>query len=72
MIFFVTTSREIGGRTYNELEKSLKRLSGTRITTNIVYSDEKQESIGFGLIDEWRIIDEKRKARYWYGRGDIT
>lgn len=58
--FLVTTNREIGGRTYNELEKALKRLSGTRITTNIVYSDEKQESIGFGLIDSWRILDEKK------------
>lgn len=58
--FLVTTNREIGGRTYNELEKSLKRLAGTRITTNIVYSDEKQESIGFGLIDNWRILEEKK------------
>ncbi|CAK8741712.1 hypothetical protein SODG_005030 [Sodalis praecaptivus] len=58
--FLVTTNREIGGRTYNELEKSLKRLAGTRITTNIVYSDEKQESIGFGLIDSWRILEEKK------------
>ncbi|MEN3262820.1 replication initiator protein A [Sodalis endosymbiont of Spalangia cameroni] len=58
--FLVTTNREIGGRTYNELEKSLKRLAGTRITTNIVYSDDKQESIGFGLIDSWRILEEKK------------
>lgn len=58
--FLVTTNREIGGRTYNELEKSLKRLAGTRITTNIVFSDEKQESIGFGLIDSWRIFEEKK------------
>ncbi|PAV01195.1 RepB family plasmid replication initiator protein [Arsenophonus sp. ENCA] len=69
--FFVTTNREIGGRTYNELEKSLKRLSGTRITTNIVYSDAKQESIGFGLIDEWRIIDEK-KGKLDIGMVEIT
>lgn len=39
--FLVTTNREIGGRTYNELEKSLKRLASTRITTNIIYSDKK-------------------------------
>lgn len=69
--FFVTTNREIGGRTYNELEKSLKRLSGTRITTNIVYSDEKQESIGFGLIDEWHIIDEK-KGKLDIGMVEVT
>lgn len=58
--FFVTTNKEIGGRTYNELEKALKRLSGTRITTNIIYSDDKQESTGFGLIDSWRIVEEKK------------
>ncbi|ASV34598.1 RepB family plasmid replication initiator protein (plasmid) [Candidatus Williamhamiltonella defendens] len=69
--FLVTTNREIGGRTYNELEKSLKRLSGTRITTNIVYSDEKQESIGFGLIDSWRILDEK-KGKLDIGMIEVT
>lgn len=58
--FLITTNREIGGRTYNELEKTLKRLAGTRITTNIIYSIEKQESIGFGLIDTWRILEEKK------------
>lgn len=58
--FFVTTNRTISGRTYKELEKSLERLAGTRITTNIVYSSDKQESVGFGLIDSWRILDEKK------------
>ena len=58
--FLVVTNREIGGRTYNELKNSLKRLAGTRITTNIVFSDEKQESIGFGLIDSWRILEENK------------
>lgn len=58
--FFVTTNRDKGGRAYKELEKSLERLAGTRITTNIIYSEEKQESIGFGLIDSWRIIEEKK------------
>lgn len=66
--FFVTTNRTISGRTYKELERSLERLAGTRITTNIVYSNEKQESIGFGLIDGWHIFDEKkRQVGYWYG-----
>lgn len=58
--FFVTTNRAKSGRAYNDLEKALDRLSGTRIITNIIYPKEKQESIGFGLIDGWRIIDEKK------------
>ncbi|HGJ5883276.1 replication initiator protein A [Arsenophonus sp.] len=58
--FFVTTNRDKGGKSYKELQKSLDRLAGTRITTNIVYSEEKQESIGFGLIDSWRILDDKK------------
>ncbi|HGJ5877331.1 MAG TPA: replication initiator protein A [Arsenophonus sp.] len=69
--FLITTNREIGGRTYQELEKALKRLSGTRITTNIVYFDEKQESVGFGLIDSWRILEEK-KGKLDIGMIEIT
>ncbi|WGL99939.1 replication initiator protein A (plasmid) [Arsenophonus sp. aPb] len=69
--FFVTTNREIGGRTYKELEKSLERLAGTRITTNIIYSSDKQESVGFGLIDSWRILDEK-KGKLEIGMVEIT
>lgn len=69
--FLITTNREIGGRTYSELKKSLKRLSGTRITTNIVYSDEKQKSTGFGLVDSWRIIEEK-KGKLDIGMVEVT
>ncbi|HGJ5882258.1 replication initiator protein A [Arsenophonus sp.] len=58
--FFVTTNRNKGGRSYDELRKTLSRLKGTMIETNIFYSEEKQESIGFGLIDSWRILEEKK------------
>lgn len=58
--FFVTTNRKKGGRAYNDFKKSLARLSGTRVETNIFHSGVKQESIGFGLIDSWRVIDEKK------------
>ena len=58
--FFITTNRDKGGRSYGEIEKSLSRLKGTTIKTNIIYSDEKQEIIEFGLIDSWRILDEKK------------
>ncbi|PAV02846.1 RepB family plasmid replication initiator protein [Arsenophonus sp. ENCA] len=69
--FFVTTNRTISGRTYQELEKALDRLSGTRITTNIIYSDDKQESTGFGLIDSWRIVEEK-KGKLDIGMVEVT
>ncbi|MXP51473.1 replication initiator protein A [Pantoea sp. SoEX] len=58
--FFIKTNRTISGRTYQELEKALDRLKGTTIKTNISYSKEKQEIIGFGLIDSWQILDEKK------------
>lgn len=69
--FFVTTNRNKSGRAYQEFKKYLDRLSGTRITTNIFYSEEKQESIGFGLIDSWRIIDEK-KGKLDIGMVEVT
>ncbi|PPI86256.1 replication initiator protein A [Candidatus Pantoea edessiphila] len=58
--FFVTTNRTISGRTYQELERTLDRLKGTTIKTNIFYSKRKQEIIGFGLIDSWQILEEKK------------
>ncbi|HGJ5869555.1 MULTISPECIES: replication initiator protein A [Arsenophonus] len=58
--FFVTTNRSKSGKGYDDLKKALRRLKGTTIETNIIYSEEKQESIGFGLIDSWRILDEKK------------
>ncbi|MBK4775937.1 RepB family plasmid replication initiator protein (plasmid) [Candidatus Pantoea edessiphila] len=58
--FFIATNRTISGRTYQELEKALDRLQGTTIKTNISYSKKKQEIIGFGLIDSWQILEEKK------------
>ncbi|WGM18478.1 replication initiator protein A (plasmid) [Arsenophonus nasoniae] len=69
--FFVMTNREIGGRTYKELEKSLSRLKGTTIKTNIIYSEEEQETIEFGLIDSWRIV-EKQKGKLEIGMVEVT
>lgn len=60
--FFVTTNRDRGGRSYKELEKALSRLKGTVITTNIKHSSEKTETVEFGLIDSWRIVEEKKGA----------
>ncbi|WP_241973747.1 replication initiator protein A [Candidatus Pantoea edessiphila] len=69
--FFITTNREKGGRAYSDFKKSLSKLAGTRIETNVIYSDSKRELVGFGLIDSWRIIDEKR-GKLSIGMVEIT
>ncbi|EFB70460.1 MAG: replication initiator protein A [Paludibacteraceae bacterium] len=69
--FFVTTNRDKGGRSYDELKKALERLAGTRIQTNIVYSPEKQETENFGLIDKWRILEDK-KGKLDIGMVEVT
>ncbi|MBH3259565.1 replication initiator protein A [Serratia marcescens] len=58
--FFVTTNRDKGGKSYKELEKGLDRLKGTNIKTNILYSEQKNELAGFGLIDDWKLNVEKK------------
>lgn len=69
--FFVTTNRSKSGRSYLELDKALSRLSGTRIKTNIIYSEDEQETIEFGLIDSWRIV-EKQKGKLDIGMVEVT
>jgi plasmid replication initiation protein len=69
--FFITTNRDKGGRSYLELEKALSRLKGTTIKTNIIYSEDKQETIEFGLIDSWRIIEEQ-KGKLEIGMVEVT
>ena len=69
--FFITTNRNKSGRSYEELRKSLERLAGTRVQTNIVHSPEKQETVNFGLIDKWRILEEK-KGKLDIGMVEVT
>lgn len=69
--FFVTTNRNKSGRSYIELEKALSRLKGTVIKTNIVYSEEAQETAEFGLIDSWRILEEQ-KGKLDIGMVEVT
>lgn len=59
--FLVTTNRPIAGVGYDRMADALRRLSGTRIETNIE-TDGKRERSGFGLIDAWNVIEK--------GRGD--
>ncbi|WP_180558342.1 replication initiator protein A [Arsenophonus endosymbiont of Apis mellifera] len=69
--FFITTNRDNGGKNYELLEKALSRLSGTRVKTNIIYSEDAQETIEFGLIDSWRIVEE-RKGKLEIGMVEVT
>ncbi|PAV02571.1 RepB family plasmid replication initiator protein [Arsenophonus sp. ENCA] len=69
--FFITTNRDNGGRNYELLEKALSRLKGTVIKTNVVYSEDKQETISFGLIDSWRIVEDK-KGKLDVGMIEVT
>jgi plasmid replication initiation protein len=53
----VSTNRHTGGGDYEQLTEALRRLSGTRIETNIMTNGERIRH-GFGLIDEWRVIEK--------------
>ncbi len=69
--FFMTTNRAKSGRAYEDLKNALRRLAGTRVETNIVYSTDKQETENFGLIDKWRILEEK-KGKLDIGMVEVT
>lgn len=67
--FLRFTNRGTGGKDYDALVEGLKRLSGTRIATNIRTGNEEQTSL-FGLIDEAHIgrqlINGKPEGRILY------
>jgi len=56
--YLITTNRGVDGRYYAKAKDALDRLRGTSITTNIE-TDKIKEARGFGLIDAWRIVEEK-------------
>lgn len=58
--FLVSTNRTTSGLGYQRLTEALRRLSTTRIETNIK-SAGYQERSSFGLIESWRIV--KRDAQ---------
>ena len=55
--FLVTTNRQTSGEGYRLLQEAFERLAGTRITTDIKTGGERVKQ-GFGIIDEWRIIEK--------------
>lgn len=57
--FLVTTNRQVSGDGYKRLQDAFERLAGTRITTDIKTGGERVKQ-GFGVIDEWRIIEKSK------------
>lgn len=60
--FFTSIGRSISGDSYERFRESLRRLSGTRIETNIQTGKVRIEE-GFGLIDVWRAVKEDTTGR---------
>ena len=60
--FFCSTNRLTNGRSYLRFKDSLRRLSGTRIETNIKTGGLTIEE-GFGLVDAWRAVKEDKSGR---------
>ncbi len=58
--FLVSTNRRTDGDAYERMKDALDRLRGTSINTNIE-TDGFRESRGFGLIDAWRVVEEKAR-----------
>jgi len=56
--YLKTTNRGTSGEYYEKAKNALDRLAGTRVTTDIEISG-KRESRGFGLVSEWKIVEEK-------------
>lgn len=56
--YLKVTNRAIGGRQYELTKDSLDRLKGTTLRTDIE-TEKYRESRGFGLIDSWRVVEEK-------------
>lgn len=56
--YLITTNKATSGAQYLRTKEALERLRGTSITTNIE-TNNKREANGFGLIDKWKIVEEK-------------
>jgi plasmid replication initiation protein len=53
----VATNRHTGGKNYERLAESFRRLAGTRIETNIATNGVRARE-GFGLVDNWKIVEK--------------
>lgn len=53
--FLHTTNRDTSGRAYLRVIDMMRRLSGTRIETNIETGGRRKHD-GFGLVDSWSVV----------------
>ncbi|WP_345817785.1 replication initiator protein A (plasmid) [Paraburkholderia sp. PREW-6R] len=60
--YFVSTNRGTSGAEYESLERTLERLKGTQIKTNIATGGERRKR-GFGMIEDWEIVERGRDGR---------
>ena len=58
--FLVTTNRRTDGDSYERMKDALDRLRGTSVNTDIE-TDGFREARGFGLVDSWRVVEEKAR-----------
>ena len=60
--FLEKTNQSTSGVTYKRLYEALRRLSRTRIETNIMTAGKCERS-SFGLVDSWRVIERHTDGR---------
>lgn len=60
--YIISTNKSLGGTQYRLLKEGLERLNGTLIQTNI-YTNGKEITKEFGLIESWEIIKEDAKGK---------
>lgn len=58
----VFSNRHTGGHNYQLLEDALERLSGTRVSTNVVSGGEREWST-FGLVDRATVVRDEATGR---------
>jgi len=60
--FLKATRRGTSGAQYQRLGDALARLRGTSIETNIATAGQRERR-GFGLVDEWRVVERDEDER---------
>lgn len=60
--FLVSTNRRTDGDSYNRMAEAMGRLRGTSIETSIETAGQRERA-GFGLIDDWRVIEKDSGGR---------
>lgn len=67
--YLVGTDRGDGRKSFEGIIDTLRRLKGTNLETNIATGDISQTH-GFGLIEEYKILSEKKRIKKISGKKD--